>query len=85
MKPRWYVKIGEKIVGLKKKPAGNRILGRRGRMTDPENIERHQVHQFDPKHPEKGWHPAEPWQGRTTYRHWPWLQRLVDWLWRVKR
>lgn len=40
--------------------------------------------QFDPKHPEKGWHDAVPWQGRTTYRHWHWAQRLVGWLWRAK-
>ena len=28
------------------------------------------------------WEPAVPLQ--DSYRHWPWLQRVVDWLWRVK-
>lgn len=35
--------------------------------------------QFDPKHPERGWHEAEPMKAP---RHWPWLQCIVDWLWR---
>jgi hypothetical protein len=29
--------------------------------------------------PERGWVPVEPIK---TPRHWPWLQRIVDWLWR---
>lgn len=28
------------------------------------------------------WHPAIP---AKHPRHWPWLQRIVDWLWGVKR
>jgi hypothetical protein len=37
--------------------------------------------EFDPKHPEKGWRPATPMK---PPRHWPWLQRIVDRLWRGK-
>jgi len=36
--------------------------------------------QFDPEHPELGWHELEP---MTPPRHWQWLQRIVDWFWKI--
>ena len=38
--------------------------------------------QFDPEHPELGWHEATPMK---SPRHWPWLQRIVDWLWNNRK
>jgi hypothetical protein len=32
--------------------------------------------------PEGGWEPATPMK---PPRHWPWLQRIVDWIWQKKK
>jgi hypothetical protein len=38
--------------------------------------------QFDPKHPERGWQEAKPLQPPP---HWHWLQRIVNWFWKIKK
>lgn len=35
--------------------------------------------QFDPRHPEQGWHEAIPMR---PPRHWQWLQQIVNWFWK---